>query len=163
MKEKKTDLLQEIWEQQDTAYDLMNEYDGIPHCYGKEIMYHTEGQFIDLVAQYPGITSSDIALMTKKTASACSQLLRKLKGRGFIEQVRNEKNNRKYNLILTESGKKIYEERKVFNRKCQDIMKKKLDEFSEEELQHHIMVQKTINEAYRGDIKRSKMLSTDLH
>lgn len=156
MKSKKNDLYQLIWHLQDVAYDLMTEYDGIPHYYGDEFMYHTEGQVIDLIAQNPGITVTDIADITKKTTSACSQLVRKLKDRGCVEQIRNEKNNRKYNLLLTTAGKKIYEERKVFNQKCQNIMNGVLAEFSEEELKHHIMVQQKINEVYRGDIERSR-------
>lgn len=157
MKSKKKDLYQSVWDLQDIAYDLMTEYDGIPHYYGDEFMYHTEGQVIDLIAQNPGITVTDIADITKKTTSACSQLIRKLRERGCVEQTRNEKNNRKYNLTLTDTGKKIYKERRVFNQKCQNIMDEMLANFSEEELEHHIMVQKKINEVYRGDIERSKV------
>lgn len=153
---KRNDLYQSIWDLQDVAYDLMTEYDGIPHYYGDEFMYHTEGQVLDLIAQNPGITVTDIADITKKTTSACSQLVRKLKDRGCVEQIRNEKNNRKYNLTLTTAGEKVYEERKIFNQKCQKIMNSMLAEFSEEELKHHIRVQQKINEVYRGDIERSK-------
>ena len=58
----------------------------------------------------------------------------KLKDRGFVIQTRNEKNNRKYNLSLSDVGEKIYEERKHFTKNCQLIMMKMLDRFTEEEL-----------------------------
>lgn len=156
MANSRNDIFLELWRQQDEAYDLMTEYDGIPHLYGEEVMYHTEGQIIDLIAQHPGTTCTEISNMTKKTPSACSQLVRKLKDRGYVEQIRNEKNNRIYNLMLTKKGQKVFEERKVFNQKCQKIMKKLLNEFSDEELLRHIAIQKKINEAYQGDIERSR-------
>lgn len=156
MKKERIELYQLVWDLQDMAYDLMTEYDGIPHYYGMELMYHTEGQIIDLIAQNPGITVTDLADITKKTTSACSQLIRKLRARGCVEQIRNEQNNRKYNLVLTDKGQKVYEERRVFNQSCQHIMNEMLALFSEDELMHHIMVQKKINEVYRGDIERSR-------
>ncbi len=156
MNKKKEELFLELWNEQNIAYDLMTEYDGIPHCYGDYVLYHVEGQIIDLIAAHPGITCTDIADITNKTTSACSQIIKKLKNRKWISQVRNEKNNRKYNLILTVEGMKIYEERKSFTSKCQEIMKIMLDKYTEEELNHHIQIQKTINQAYMGDIKRSR-------
>lgn len=156
MADSRNDIFQELWRLQDEAYDLMAEYDGIPHLYGEDVMYHTEGQLIDLIAQHPGTTCTELSNITKKTTSACSQLVRKLKDRGYVEQTRNEKNNRIYNLTLTEKGQKVFEDRKVFNQKCQRIMKKMLNEFSEEEMLQHIAIQKKINEAYQGDIERSR-------
>lgn len=149
-------LFQELWKQQDHAYDLMIEYDGIPHLYGSEVMYHAEGLIIDLIAEQPGITCTEIAAVTKKTSSACSQLVRKLRDREYVFQSRNEKNNRIYNLFLTEKGEKVYKCRREFSMKCQEEMRKLLKEFSQEELQIHIAVQKKINEAYKGDVERSR-------
>lgn len=158
MNEKIEALFQALWEAQDEAYDLMAEYDAIPHSYGDYILYHAEGQVVDLIAAHPGITCTDIANLTKKTTSACSQIVRKLKDRDLIRQIRNEKNNRKYNLELTDNGRTLYEERQRFTKECQQIMLKMMGDFTEEELFHHIQVQKKINEAYKGDIERSRTL-----
>ena len=57
---------------------------------------------------------------------------------------------------MSDVGEKIYEERKHFTKNCQLIMMKMLDRFTEEELIHHIKVQQVINEAYAGDVIRSK-------
>lgn len=149
-------LLEALWRLQDEAYDLMTEYDGIPHLYGDDVMYHTEGQIIDLIAQNPEITCTEIAVITKKTPSACSQLVKKLRKGEYVEQIRNEQNNRIYNLLLTEKGQNVYEQRKVFNKNCQKIMEQMLEVFTAEELEHHVKVQQMINEAYQGDINRSR-------
>ena len=39
---------------------------------------------------------------------------------------------------------------------CQEITFKLLSEFTDEELAIHAKVQQAINEAYRGDVERSK-------
>ena len=37
------ELLQRLWEAQDEAYDLMAEYDSLPHRYGDNVLYQAEG------------------------------------------------------------------------------------------------------------------------
>lgn len=150
------ELLNLVWEEQDTAYDLMCEYDGLPHHYGENILYQAEGHLIDLIALYPGITTTDLAGILKKTVSACSQLVHKMRKKGWIKQTRNENNNRQYNLELTESGQKVYKDHAEFSQDCQKITFDMLNEFSKEDLERHIAVQKVLNEAYRGDIRRSR-------
>ena len=98
MNEDKEQLFWGIWNEQEIASSYIAEYDSIPHLYGEYVMYQAEGQIIDLIAQNHNITCSELAEITKKTPSACSQIVRKLKDRGFVIQTRNEKNNRKYNL-----------------------------------------------------------------
>ena len=67
----------------------------------------------------------------------------------------NEKNNRKYNLEVTETGRRICEERESFTNICQDRMFRMLSSFTEEELENHIRIQNMINEAYKEDIRQS--------
>ena len=95
MNEDKEQLFWGIWNEQEIASSYIAEYDSIPHLYGEYVMYQAEGQIIDLIAQNHNITCSELAEITKKTPSACSQIVRKLKDRGFVIQTRNEKNNRK--------------------------------------------------------------------
>ncbi len=149
-------ILKEIWNAQDEAYELMEEYDSLPHHYGEAILYQSEGEIIDLIAIHPGVTITDLGNILKKTASACSQIVRKLREKGWVEQTRNRENNRVYNLTLTEEGQKIYRDHRAFEQNCQDITFQLLSEFSEEELKIHLQVQKKINEAYHGDVKRSR-------
>lgn len=156
MDQTRNELLQAVWNEQDIAYDLMCEYDALPHHYGDNILYQAEGHIIDLIALHPGITITDLAGILKKTTSACSQLVRKMRNKGWIEQSRNENNNRQFNLKLTESGQKVYEDHAAFSKNCQDITFQLLDSFSNEDLKRHLAVQKALNEAYRGDVQRSR-------
>ena len=39
MSKKREELLEQIWAAQDTAYDLMSEYDSLPHSYGENVLY----------------------------------------------------------------------------------------------------------------------------
>ena len=79
MSKKREELLEQIWAAQDTAYDLMSEYDSLPHSYGENVLYQAEAHLIDRIALHPGVTVTDLANMVRKTPSACSQLVRKLR------------------------------------------------------------------------------------
>lgn len=152
----RSDILQEIWKAQDEAYSLMSEYDSLPHHYGEDTLYQAEGEIVNLIALHPGITVTDLGEILKRTVSACSQIVRKLRAKGLVEQTRNPENNRLYNLALTESGKKVYQARQAFNLECQEITFELLKGFTEEELAAHLRVQQVLNQAYQGDIRRSR-------
>lgn len=149
-------ILQEVWASQDMAYELMREYDSLPHHYGENVLYQAEAHVIDLIALYPDITTTDIAHILKNTPSACSQIVRKLKTKGWVEQNRNVNNNRQINLRLTEAGEKVYQEHADFTAKCQTLTYEKLEGFTEEELEVFVAVQMKLNEAYQADVQRSQ-------
>ena len=44
-----TQLFRQIWAAQDTAYDLMSEYDSLPHCYGSVVLYQAEAYIVNLI------------------------------------------------------------------------------------------------------------------
>lgn len=154
--EKRSELLEQIWNQQNQAYDLMCEYDAMPHRYGECMLYQAEAHMIDLIALYPGITAADLASILRKTPSACSQTLRKLREKGLVEQLRNAENNRQYKLQLTESGQALYRDHAAFSADCQQRTFDRLAEFTEEELALYLRVQQRINEAYADDVRRSR-------
>lgn len=154
--EKRSELLEQIWNQQNQAYDLMCEYDAMPHRYGECMLYQAEAHMIDLIALYPGITAADLAVILRKTPSACSQTLRKLREKGLVEQLRNTNNNRQYKLRLTESGQALYRDHAAFSADCQKRTFDRLAEFTEEELALYLRVQQRINEAYADDVRRSR-------
>ena len=156
MDEKRGELLGQVWDLQNEAYDLMCEYDAMPHRYGECMLYQAEAHMIDLIALYPDITVTDLANIMRKTPSACSQTVRKLREKGLVEQLRNTANNRQYKLRLTESGQELYEDHAAFSDDCQRRTFARLAEFSEEELALYLRVQKRINEAYADDVRRSR-------
>lgn len=156
MEDQREALLRQIWAAQDEAYDLMYEYDSLPHQYGENTLYQSEAHIIDLIGEHPEITVTELAAVLKKTPSACSQLVRKLRAKGWVTQVRNEANNRIFNLHLTESGQRVYQDHTAFNQSCQSSTFRLLETFSTQELEHHLMVQKKLNEAYQEDVQHSK-------
>ena len=156
MEDQREALLRQIWAAQDEAYDLMYEYDSLPHQYGENTLYQSEAHIIDLIGEHPEITVTELAAVLKKTPSACSQIVRKLRAKGWVTQVRNEENNRIFNLHLTESGKRIYQDHKAFNQSCKAATFRMRETFSTEEVEHHLMVQRKLNEAYQEDVQHSK-------
>ena len=140
----------------DTAYDLMSEYDSLPHSYGENILYQAEAHLIDLIALNPDVTVTDLAGMVRKTPSACSQIVRKLRAKGWVEQVRNAANNRQVMLRLTPAGEHVYRDHAAFDRQCQALTFQRLEGFTEAELAAYLAIQRQINEAYADDVRRSR-------
>lgn len=156
---KRQALLQQIWDSESETYSLTALYDSLPHQYGKNILYQAEGLIISFVGTQPGITVTELASLLHKTPSACSQMVKKLRNKGWIEQERIESDNRLYALTLTESGMEVFRCHDAFNRECQNRTYEKLDSFTGKELQCFLKVRKKINEAYADDVKRSQQLS----
>ena len=91
----------------------------------------------------------------KKTKSACSQMVKKLVGKNWVKQTRNQKNNREYKLHLTEEGLIIYDHHENFDRMSYEHNSKELYHFTDEELQLYIKIQKRMNELIGLDVERS--------
>lgn len=140
----------------DESCRLITEYDAIPHDYGTATMYQAESQIIHIVGKNPGITAAEIAAILKKTPSACSQLIRKLRKKEWIEQIRNKDNNREYQLFLSDSGWKIYEEHDRFEQACYRRSFLNLSEFSEDDFRVYISIQQKLNETFALDVQESK-------
>lgn len=152
----RNEILEELWAQQDTAFELMTEYDSLPHHYGTDVLYQAEAYVVHEIGKNPNTTTTELASILNKTTSACSQIVKKLVSKGLVEQTRNENNKRVYNLTLTPDGERVYKDHIEFNKMCQGITFELLKEFTEEELLIHTKVQKIINKSYAGDVARSK-------
>lgn len=150
------ELLDALWQAQDEAYDLMSEYDALPHRYGDNTLYQAEAYIVNWIGRKPDITTTELADELKKTPSACSQIIRKLISKGLVEQTRNEQNKRQYNLRLTDSGKQLYKDHIAFNESCQRETFALLAGLTDEELEAHLKVQRLLNLAYRQDVRRSR-------
>ncbi len=146
----------EMIDQLDEGCRLINEYDSIPHDYGTATLYQAESQIIHLVGQNPGITAVEIAALLKKTPSACSQLIRKLRKKEWMEQIRNEANNREYRLYLTESGWEIYKGHNQFEQACYRRSYGSLEQFSEADFRTYIEIQKCLNKTFALDVEESR-------
>lgn len=149
-------LYQEMISVLDEAFELMVEYDSLPHDYGSATLYQAESKLIHLTGSMPGITASELAARLKKTTSACSQIVKKLRQKGWIEQTRNEKNNREYNLFLTEEGKKIFQDHEQFESRCYMRTYKELEEFGEEDFRIYMAIQRKMNKSFALDVEESR-------
>jgi len=146
----------------DEGFSYIAEYDSLLHDYNGVILFQAESQIIKAVGNKPGITASELSRIFNKTKSACSQLIRKLKKKGWIRQEINETNNREYKLYLTDEGKVIYVNHQQFEKSCYARTFQMLNEFSEEDMSIYIKVQQQLNKAFEMDVAESKHRLTAL-
>ena len=158
MDNKRYQLFCELIDVFDRGCDLIEEYDTLLHDYNGVILFQAESQMIKVIGDHPGITASEISKMFHKTSSASSQLIRKLRKKEWVMQVRNSENNRVYNLYLTDEGAKIYKYHQQFENTCYRRTYHALDEFSEEELKLYIRIQKRMNETFQLDVEESQKI-----
>lgn len=149
------DLYCKLLYELDEGCRLIVNYDSVPHNYGSATLYQAESQIIHLVGHRPGITASEIAAIFKKTPSACSQLIRKLRKKELISQKRNKENNREYQLYLTENGVKIFEDHDRFEKRCYQRSYQNLSSFSEDDFKIYIAIQRKLNETFAMDVEES--------
>lgn len=145
----------------DKGWDYVNEYNSLLHDYNGIILYQAESQFIHKIGDSPGITVTELSEYFGKTKSACSQLMYRMKKKGFLFQERNPKNNREYKLYLTKDGEKLYQSHKEFETRCYRRTAEMLDFFSESQLDTYIQIQKKINESFALDVAESRNLDLE--
>ena len=137
----------------DIGFDLVTQYDQVPHKYGHETLFQSEMALLKIVGQKPNITVTAIAQVFCKSKSACSQMVHKLRNKGLLEQTRNEENLREYNLHLTDTGWEIYNLHSKFESNCMKRSFSYLKDFSNEDFQTYIQIQRRMNDAFRQDVE----------
>lgn len=142
----------------DIGTHYITEYDAQLHDYNGTILYQAEAKVIKEVGTQPGITISELAMLKDKTTSAYSQLIRKMKAKGWIEQKRNDKNNREYKLFLTKEGEKIFQGHQKFEEFCYRRTFSMLDEFDMEDLKTFIRIQEKLNASFQLDVNDSSSI-----
>lgn len=152
----RSELLDELWLQQDTAFDITTEYDSIPHKYGTKIMFQAEAYMLDAIGENPGITITELSDFFSKTVSACSQLVKKLVDKGLAYQRKNKQNNRMNNIFLTDEGTDVFKDHISITQACKKDTFDLLKEFTDKELETAIEIQKLLNTAYGNDLKAAK-------
>lgn len=142
----------------DEGVELINAYDALLHDYDGEKMFQAESQMIKAIGSSQGVTAAQLADRFGKTASACSQLIRKLKNKGWVFQQRNPENSREYHLFLSEAGMKIFEKHHRFETACYQRTFEMLGDSTKEELQTYIRIQQCLNRAFSLDVEESRKL-----
>lgn len=140
----------------EVSYHLMAAYDEMPHRYGDSMLYQVESHTVEMIGSNPGITGAELAARMKKTPSASSQIIRKLKKKGLVLQRRNRDNNREYNLYLTDYGWSIYRAHAAVDEECGRRKMEKLFAFTEEELSTYLRIHQVINEEFEVDVKQAE-------
>ena len=156
MDEKKYEVFCSIMNEMDRAYDLMKEYDSLPHHYGDYVLYQAESHMIEHIGMNEGVTITKLAEELGKTRSACCQMVRKLRNKKWVEQIRNERNNREYNLYLTGGGKRIFKNHAEFDFRCYKRNFEGLAQFGYEDLEKYLEIQKKINKSFQKDVEESE-------
>ena len=115
---------------------------------------------------YPDTCEKNIVACERELAASCpdrdtfraftsGMIIRKLKQKGWVEQVRNQNNNREYNLFLTEAGWQVFNDHHKFEQACYARTFQKLKIFTDEELELFCRVQQRLNEAFKLDVEDS--------
>ena len=92
-KDERYSLFCQMIDQLDRGAYLIEKYDSLLHDYYGAVLFQAESQMIKAIGDAPGITAAALAEKFDKTPSACSQLVRKLKAKGWVKQVRNCSNS----------------------------------------------------------------------
>ena len=157
MSKKREEIFVDLMGQIDESYYLMSDYDAIPHNYGGgDYLYQSESQIIHVVGDHPGITARELSDLIRKTPSFCSQNIKKLRAKGYMEQIKNKNNAREYFLQLTEKGKDMYAEHSDYEQRCLRRTLENLGGFSDDELLKFAEIQKKINETFAMDVDESR-------
>jgi len=158
-KDDRSKLFLELITTFDTGWDYVNEYNALLHDYHGVILYQGESQFIHKIGENPGITITELSKIYNKSVSACSQLMRRMKKKGWLYQERNKDNNREYRLYLSKEGEVVYKNHSRFEESCYNRTFHMLDEFNEEQIKNYISIQQQLNKAFAIDVKESRLIS----
>lgn len=143
--EKRNELTMKLVDIFIQGHRLMDEYESIRRTFSDMVLYPVESHIIMEIGRQPGTTVTELSEKTKKTPSACSQQIRKLREKGLVFQTRNEVNNRIYHLYLTEKGQEVFESHEQYEKMCHEREMNHLKDFSAEELETYMRVQANLN------------------
>ena len=111
--------LEELSAVMDTFYTLvMDSYENFTtaHDYGNgEKISMTEIHTLTLIADHPGILSSEVARMWNRTRSAATQNINRLHKRGWVEKRRENGNKKQLHLYVTPQGQALSDLHKKYD------------------------------------------------
>ena len=98
-------IFSDIMEALFTYTRITSSYETTPRTYGTEdFLYQTDVHVLQAIANNPGVNLNELADMTYRTKSAMSVLIKSLVEKGLVERKRDERDNRRYIITLTEKG-----------------------------------------------------------
>lgn len=76
--------------------------------YGTGEKFHTvEVHILSYIAEYPGVSVTEVARDWNRTKGAVSQIIKKLEGKGLVYREKEAGNNKKVCLYVTEEGARL--------------------------------------------------------
>ncbi len=146
----KNELIYSIMEMFYEISREISEYESIPHQYGTEDeIYMVEAHTINLIGENSNITISELAMITNKTKGAISQMVEKLINKEIVFKVKDELDQRRVFLNLTEKGINIYNYHKALDEKEYSKIISKLDQYTNQEFENFYLMLKNMLTIFR--------------
>lgn len=98
-------------------------------------LYHSERHMLDKVGDNPDQNVTELARTIGVTKGAISQVLKKLESKGLVRKYKKAYSDKEIYVELTQSGRKVHEERGDLNRETLKPLIKELSRHSAEEIQ----------------------------
>lgn len=92
-----------------TINRILNDLQKKPHTYASETLYANEAHTLKLIAQNEGISQSELSDRMFRTKGATSVVVDSLVSRGLVKREREQGNQRRYLLSITERGKEVHD------------------------------------------------------
>lgn len=111
MDELKKIIIRELADKFIRIHNKLKVLEKIPSNYGiGKPLQMSETQFIQAVGRNPGINVTGLASTIGVTKGAISQMTQKLVEKGLVKKDKNSENNKEVLLILTETGKEVFQQ-----------------------------------------------------
>ena len=98
-------------------------------------LYHSERHMIDRIGDNPGMNITGLARASGVTKGAISQIVKKLEAKGIVERRKGAANDKEVFVLLTETGRELYKERRKINRKTIEPLIEELKRHSEDKVE----------------------------
>ncbi len=115
---------------------VVNKYNGLEKVPVKHSpglgLYHSERHMLDTVGVNPDMNMTELARASGVTKGAISQIVKKLETKGVIRRYKKASNDKEVFIELTETGKKICEERRRTNKETIRPLREELESHADE-------------------------------
>ncbi|WP_102868602.1 MarR family winged helix-turn-helix transcriptional regulator [Pseudovibrio exalbescens] len=132
----KNDSFTQLMENIYAAGDKMDSYAAVPREYGTDdLLYMTEVHLLDRIGNTDRANITQLANEIGKTKGAIAQTVDKLEAKGLLRKEPDPTDVRRKILLLTDTGKTVFEAHRAKDQKAFERFKERLPEYTEEDFQ----------------------------
>lgn len=150
-------IFSDIMESLNTHYRIISSYHNTPRTYGTDdLLYQTDVHTIQMIGDYPGMSLNELADKTYRTKSAMSVLIKALAKNKLVKRKRDEEDNRRYIITLTEKGQVVYDYHKNFDAKNYAALLEDMNSFDKitiDKLKDTLEVLENLNRALHNSLQ----------